>query len=99
MATYLDKADLVAEHVRDVLGQGAADRDDILPYAREHDRIIVTSDVNDFGALPTEAHAGIILLYDDSIRGPDVDYFPFGGTEAWGHLVRMLFWAPQSSRT
>jgi predicted nuclease of predicted toxin-antitoxin system len=31
VATYLDKADLVAEHVRDVLGQGAADGDDILP--------------------------------------------------------------------
>jgi predicted nuclease of predicted toxin-antitoxin system len=67
VATYLDKADLVAEHVRDVLGQGAADGDDILPYAREYDRIIVTSDVNDFGALPTEAHAGIILLYDDTM--------------------------------
>jgi hypothetical protein len=27
----------------------------------------VTSDVKDFGALPSEVHAGIILLYDDTM--------------------------------
>lgn len=65
--TYLEKETLSAEHVRDTLGQGADDEDDILPYAREHDRLIVTSDVKDFGTLPGDSHAGIVLLYDDTM--------------------------------
>jgi hypothetical protein len=65
--TYLDKEDLFAVHVRDTVGQGADDEDDVLPYAREHNLITVTSDVKDFGALPSEAHAGVVLLYDDTM--------------------------------
>ncbi|AUX10198.1 hypothetical protein AArcSl_2578 [Halalkaliarchaeum desulfuricum] len=67
VATYLEKEELVAEHVRDTLGQGADDKDDVLPYARENGRIIVTSDVKDFGTLPSDTHTGIILLYDDTM--------------------------------
>ena len=67
VATYLGKEDLFAVHVRDTVGQGADDEDDVLPYAREHGLIIVTSDVKDFGALPNEAHAGVVLLYDDTM--------------------------------
>ena len=58
---------LDAVHVRDTLGQGADDEADVLTYARDKDRIVVTSDVKDFGSLPREAHAGIILLYDDTM--------------------------------
>lgn len=67
VATYLDKEDLFAVHVRDTVGQGADDEDDILPYARENDLVIVTSDVKDFGVLPPESHAGIVLLHDDTM--------------------------------
>lgn len=67
VATYLDKEDLFAVHVRDTVGQGAGDENDILPYAREHELIVVTSDVKDFGGLSTEAHAGIIILYNDTM--------------------------------
>ncbi|NHN47988.1 DUF5615 family PIN-like protein [Halostella sp. JP-L12] len=55
------------EHIRGELGRGADDETDILPYAREQDLIIVTSDVTDFGPVPSEAHAGIVLLYDDAM--------------------------------
>ncbi len=67
VATYLEKEQLFAVHVRDSLGQGANDEADVLPYAREQDCIIVTSDVKDFGTLPDEAHAGVILLHDDTM--------------------------------
>lgn len=67
VATYLDKEHLFAVHVRDTLGQGADDEDDVLPYARKHDLIVVTSDVKDFGDLPSESHAGVVLLYDDTM--------------------------------
>ena len=66
-ASYLQKEGVYAEHIRDELGRGADDENDILPYAREQDLIIVTSDVTDFGPLPSEAHAGIVLLYDDAM--------------------------------
>lgn len=67
VATYLDKEGLYAEHVRDSLEQGADDEDDVLPYALEHDLVVVTSDVKDFADLPRESHAGVVLLYDDTM--------------------------------
>lgn len=67
VATYLQKEGLTAEHVRDALGQGADDEADVLPYAREHDLIVVTSDVKDFGDAPTEAHVDVVLLYEDTM--------------------------------
>jgi len=66
-ATYLQKEDVHADHVRDALELGADDEADILPYARDHDLVVVTSDVSDFGALPSDAHAGVVLLYDDTL--------------------------------
>lgn len=67
VATYLNKEDLFAAHVRDTLGQGADDEDDVLPYAHEHDLIVVTSDVKDFGDPPSRDYAGVVLLYDDTM--------------------------------
>ncbi|PSQ43892.1 hypothetical protein BRD07_01020 [Halobacteriales archaeon QS_9_68_42] len=67
VATYLDKEGLYAEHVRDALGEGVDDEDDVLPYAREHDLVVVTSDVKDFGNLPSDSHTGVVLLYDDTM--------------------------------
>jgi predicted nuclease of predicted toxin-antitoxin system len=66
-ATYLQKEGLHVEHVRNALWQGADDEEDVLPYACEHDLIIVTSDVKDFGDQQANAHAGIVLLYDDTM--------------------------------
>ena len=66
-ATYLEKEGIYAEHVRGALWQGADDEADVLPYARDHERIIVTSDVKDFVGLSPEAHAGLVLLYDDTM--------------------------------
>ena len=98
-ATYLQKEGLHAEHVRDALEQGADDEADVLPYAREHDLIVVTSDVKDFGDLPSSAHVGIVLLFDDTMPAyrvasaliAMVDTYPsrdaFAGREAldsWG---------------
>lgn len=99
VATYLDKEDLFAVHVRDELGQGADDEDDILPYAREHDLVIVTSDVKDFGALPNEVHAGVILLHDDAMHAyraacaliTMVDAYP--GREAFAGREELDSWA------
>jgi len=92
-ATYLEKEGIHAEHVRDALWQGADDEEDVLPYARDHQLIIVTSDVKDFGGLPSATHAGIVLLYDDTMSAylvaaglmSMVDTYPnrdgFGGRE------------------
>ena len=66
VATYPDKERLYAEHVRGALGEGVDDEDDVLPYACEHD-LVVTSDVKDFGNLPSGSHAGVVLLHDDTM--------------------------------
>lgn len=67
VATYLEKEGVSADHVRDELGYGADDEEDILPHARENDLVVVTSDVSDFGSLPAEARAGVVLLHDDTM--------------------------------
>lgn len=41
--------------------------DDVLPYAQDHDLVIVTSDVKDFGTLPGDTHMSVVLLYDDTM--------------------------------
>lgn len=67
VVTSLNQEGIYGEHVRDVLGSGADDTEDILPYAREHDLIVVTSDVSDFGSLPADAHSGIVIVHDDAM--------------------------------
>lgn len=67
VVSYVEKEELVAQHVQDALGAGADDESDVLPYACDHGLIVVTSDVTDFGDLPTEDHAGVLLLYDDTM--------------------------------
>ena len=67
VAAHLENEEVVAEYVRDALAEGADDETDVLPYAREHGLIVVTSDVTDFGDIPIEDHAGLVLLYDDTM--------------------------------
>lgn len=52
------RADLVV----DVLSPGVADYTDVLPYALEHDLVVVTKDYSDFGALSPDEHEGTILV-------------------------------------
>ena len=82
--TYLRKEGVDVEHVRDTLGAGADDEGDILPYVRETDRIIVTSDVSDFGAFASDAHAGVVLLYDDTMAAYSVAAGLLAMIEAYG---------------
>lgn len=67
VAYGLESERIRADAVKDVLWPGADDFDDILPYAREQDSIIVTSDIADFGNLDDTAHDGIVLIYDNEI--------------------------------
>lgn len=62
----LRKEHYTVESVGDVLGYGADDEEDILPYVREHDRVLVTQDISDFGAIDPVDHRGLILIYDQS---------------------------------
>jgi predicted nuclease of predicted toxin-antitoxin system len=51
-----------AELVVDVLAPGADDYPDVLPYAREHDLVVLTKDFSDFSAIDSDAHEGVILI-------------------------------------
>jgi len=54
--------DYTAEHVGEVRWPGADDFNDILPYARAHDRVIITKNYRDFN--PGVGHCGIIIADD-----------------------------------
>lgn len=60
----LDGRGYNVEHVVDALGAGVDDLPDILPYAKQDDRVIVTKDYSDFGALDPWDHRGLILIAD-----------------------------------
>ena len=68
VAYGLDSDRIGAEAVKDVLWEGADDFQDILPYVREHDLILVTSDITDFGRLKENVHAGVVLIYDNELE-------------------------------
>lgn len=61
---YLGKEDIDAAYVPAVLFEGADDEEDILPYARDHDSIVVTNDIRDFIDRSDDEHEGIILVFD-----------------------------------
>ncbi|MEF8886713.1 MAG: DUF5615 family PIN-like protein [Haloarculaceae archaeon] len=58
--------------VVDELGPGAADRADVLPYARQEDLVVVTKDVSDFGEADADDHEGVILVFDDRLDGDEM---------------------------
>jgi hypothetical protein len=62
LAEGLTRRDYYAELVVDVLAPGVADYTEILPYAREHDLVIVTKDYSDFSATSSDEHEGTILV-------------------------------------
>ena len=83
--TYLREEGVDVEHVRDTLGEGADDEAGILPYVRETDRIIVTSDVSDFDALTSDLHASVVLLHDDTMAAYSVAAGILAMIEAYGN--------------
>lgn len=62
VAQELGRRGYAAELVVDVLEPGVADYSDVLPYAREHDLIVVTKDYSDFTALSADEHGGTVLV-------------------------------------
>lgn len=66
IAGQLRTEGLDARHVQEVptLGKGADDEDDVLPYLRREDAILVTNNFRDFGDVPFGDHEGILLDFD-----------------------------------
>ena len=58
-----------AELVVDELEPGSDDHSGVLPYARREGLIVVTKDVSDFGGLDSDAHEGVVLVFDDGLDG------------------------------
>jgi hypothetical protein len=55
------------EYVSGILFAGADDFDDILPYARQEDLIVVTNNVLDFKPLAGDEHEGIVVVYNQRL--------------------------------
>ncbi|WP_331233739.1 DUF5615 family PIN-like protein [Natronorarus salvus] len=67
VATYLVAEGSRGEHVSDALFPGADDFEDILPYARKEDLIVVTNDVLGFKPLSEDQHEGIVIVYNQRL--------------------------------
>jgi predicted nuclease of predicted toxin-antitoxin system len=66
IVTELECRDIAAEYVLDALFEGADDFEDILPYCRQTDTVLVTNNVRDFNAtdLSPADHAGIVIVHN-----------------------------------
>lgn len=74
IAKKLRAQDIVAEHALEALFEGADDFDDILPYCRTTDAVLVTNNVRDFNStnLEPEEHPGIVIVHDKARPADDV---------------------------
>lgn len=66
LARNLDKAGYTADWSPDVLERGAFDSE-LLAFAREHDRIVVPNDAKDYKGLPSDAHEGVLVVFDNRL--------------------------------
>lgn len=66
VATILHDREVDVMTVGETVGLGATDTA-IRAFARQTQRIIVTSDVRDFAPLAPDAHAGVVLVHDDTM--------------------------------
>lgn len=84
------------EHVVDGLEPGVDDLSEVLPYARQEDRVIVTKDYSDFGALEPRMHQGVILIADHGYQPHAVAdavervVTAYGSREAFGAGIEFL---------
>jgi predicted nuclease of predicted toxin-antitoxin system len=62
VATLLDKEGYCAEYSDYVLGEDADDEDDILPYVRQEELVVITADVKNFAAFDESHHEGVFYL-------------------------------------
>ena len=66
IATELDSHGITAEYVLDALFEGADDFEDILPYCRRTETVLVTNNILDFNAtdLTPADHSGIVIVHN-----------------------------------
>ena len=66
VATILDNEGYRAEYSDYVLTEDADDEDDILPYVRQEELVVITADVKNFAAFDESRHEGV--FYPDKQR-------------------------------
>lgn len=60
---FLEQEGIRADYVPDVLFQGADDEDDVMPYARENDAVLVTANWRDFTRFEPDRHDGCLVEF------------------------------------
>lgn len=68
VAEKLEAEGYRAEHSDYVLSEDADDEEDILPYVRQEELIVITADVKNFAAFDESRHEGVFYL--DNQRAP-----------------------------
>lgn len=86
----LEKEGFSVETVGDALGFGADDEAEILPYAREQDRVLVTQDITDFGRIDPADHHGLILIHDQRRSAFEIAVAIMDLVEAYGRRKEFL---------
>lgn len=84
----LDEEGFRVVHVQEALSKGADDQEDILPFAREEDLVLVTSDVTDFGKVASSRHRGVMLLFDQRTPPHEVGQAIVSLVNAYGSRER-----------
>jgi len=72
VAELLEDEGYRAEYSDYVLDEDADDEEDILPYVRNEELIVVTADVKNFAAFDESRHEGVFYLDDQRASAYDI---------------------------
>lgn len=92
VATFLEREDVSADHVLDVLFEGADDEQDLLPYALANEAIIVTANWRDFSRFDPEDHYGCLIEFGQDESAMEITKAVLAAIEHYGEPEKFEGW-------
>lgn len=89
---FLEREGVRADHVPDVLHQGADDEEDVLPYALEHEAVVVTSNWRDFARFDPDDHYGCIVEFGQDESAMEIANAVLVAVDTYGDPVSFEGW-------
>lgn len=93
-----------ADHVAEVLVEGADDGADILPYTREHEAVLVRANWRDFTRFDPDRHCGCLVEFGQDETAMDIASAVLTAIDQYGDPSNLNgwdkpeFWLEQSER-
>jgi hypothetical protein len=101
---FLEKEGIRADRVPDVLFQGADDEADVMPYARNHNAVLVTANWRDFTRFDPDRHYGCLIEFGQDESAMEITKAVLTAIEHYSNpdnldgWDKLEYWLTQSRR-